>query len=62
MTTAGQAKVPAVHVVVCQVKKLSGHRQRLTADSARVTQPVDGNGQAPGPDMLSGVHGGTGTP
>jgi hypothetical protein len=62
MSTARQAEIAAIHVVMRQVKKLSGHRQRFTANAARITDPVGGNRQTTRANMVSTVFRGARTP
>jgi hypothetical protein len=44
---AAETQIAAVDVIMRQVKLSGGHRQRLAADRARITDPVPGNRQRP---------------
>jgi hypothetical protein len=61
MKPARQTEITAVDMVVRQVKPASSHGKRLTADSARVTDPVRSDGQFAGPHMTSVIQRGTRT-
>jgi hypothetical protein len=49
-------------MIMRQIQPPGGHRQRLTADRARITDPVGGNRQLAGPLMPTAVESGARTP
>jgi hypothetical protein len=56
MEPAGEPQIPAIDVIMSQIKQGSRNRQRLTADRARITDPVHRDSQLPLTRVIARVN------